>query len=1466
MPRSPELPFSDPQRRGLVQELLEAFERVQADSTPRLVLLEADSGWGKSRIVQEFYREIAARQSTPAYWPASILEAVPPDRQADLGDLSNRRKRIFPESGFPAQPAATPPWFWWGISATASRMGTPIESLATDLKQVLAHGTSLAKRLTEIAGKSPAPRRGPLIKPEELKELGITIATELAGVALSASGLSFIVWAAQLAAHRIGRASEPSDQGGLRFASPEDLADQLADHLGDFAAAGIPVIIAVEDAHEASASLVQFLVRLIEQRRGSILVLATSWPGSYEPTNRLRTEISEPLLDRRALHETHPHLPEEILQEHAGWLLPATDTAQRQALAKQFRNILALETACGLKRVRHLLEAGKLDVDEIRRLPTDLGGLWAEEWNALEEAERDAIYLSILTSPASVGDLFPEAIAWDAALPPLAAGGVVPESDLERAFVSDLDEAVRRAWIRRVNEWMRVCHEPAKFRLAQEKGRQDSSTYRDEAFWRSLAERLDLDPDSDDDARNALRSRLLTALAVQGYAPWNDRSIRAADYVVGTLAKAHDTASLELAVRIGKSVQDEDAERSRGRMQAVARALNQLGDLDGAIAIMEALVAQATASVASLAPEEQPILWLRLRLAHLYRQAEQLDKAIDGFRGLVDSFANLEGSHAAGTLEALEGLATALHRAGHSEEALGIVRQVLATRLANEGSDRRLILETRHKLAGLLSAAGQFPEAIEQVRLIVSAWTEEHGVAHPEVVHARCDLAQMLAQSGHLEQSLTEMESVITDAANFDTTGIATLEPRHDLAKIKKNLGRSHESAALQREVLADRIRLQGANHPDTLHAMIDLAGSLGDVGDAHSAVELVREVVERRRRTHGSLHPKTLEDREVLASWLKVAGDRAAAFAEYEALATDMISTYGSAHPSTLDLRAALAMEIADRSPEEAISAMKAVVSDCRGRWGSNSAQTMRTERKLAALFGILGRDDLAIAELRRLAEACEAALGGLDFRTLEIRHDLAERLVHSGRAGQALGDLQALITARAASQGADHWETFHARSDYARALSQEGQLAAALSEFESLIADAERVFGPDTRHVLDFRHLYADSLVGAGRLEDALREQEALVAARTNLQGAGSPDTLHAIADLAATLARVGQRSRAIAAQRELVERRRETYREEDSDTLDDQATLAGMLGRNGDAVSAVEMLSRVVDIHTRVHGEKDPRTVEAREMRAIWLDDVGEAAEQVREFERILVVRTEIHDGDDPRILETRELLADARGSCGDAEAAAEEYSRIADARVELHGAHDIRALAARRSQAHWLGESGRRVEAMEMLEGLLSTCLSQPGPDQPITIAVQEDLAEQIGLSGDPCAAADAYAGTVEIRRSLFGPTVLRTLEARAAHADWLRRCGAHEQAIEAFRALLADRLETSNPDDPSVLQTRRGLAQAIAEIDPLEAARELIDLLADYKRVYSPGHPQISKTQEHVERVRKMAEEGQTHDG
>ncbi|MFJ9683536.1 tetratricopeptide repeat protein [Streptomyces sp. NPDC101194] len=135
-----------------------------------------------------------------------------------------------------------------------------------------------------------------------------------------------------------------------------------------------------------------------------------------------------------------------------------------------------------------------------------------------------------------------------------------------------------------------------------------------------------------------------------------------------------------------------------------------------------------------------------------------------------------------------------------------------------------------------------------------------------------------------------------------------TLTTRHELAYWQGQAGDASGAATALTDVLADFIRLLGPDHPDTLTTQHNLAYWRGQAGDAAGAATAYAELLADRERLLGPHHLDTLTTRHNLAYWRGQAGDAAGAATAYAELLADRERLLGPHHLDTLTTRHNLA------------------------------------------------------------------------------------------------------------------------------------------------------------------------------------------------------------------------------------------------------------------------------------------------------------------------------------------------------------------------------------------------------------------------------------------------------------------------------------------------------------------------------------------------------------------------------
>ena len=121
-----------------------------------MVVLIAAPGAGKTRIIQELYRALAATQPDPAYWPVSLLDEAP-DGGLGLMELTASRKTVRYRGAFSPPHGARIPWLW--IAPASGRLGdgSPAPAFNGLVSQFTPHVPAILERIDGAAAVAPPP-------------------------------------------------------------------------------------------------------------------------------------------------------------------------------------------------------------------------------------------------------------------------------------------------------------------------------------------------------------------------------------------------------------------------------------------------------------------------------------------------------------------------------------------------------------------------------------------------------------------------------------------------------------------------------------------------------------------------------------------------------------------------------------------------------------------------------------------------------------------------------------------------------------------------------------------------------------------------------------------------------------------------------------------------------------------------------------------------------------------------------------------------------------------------------------------------------------------------------------------------------------------------------------------------------------------------------------------------------------
>ena len=966
--------FVGDSRRALVDGLVGVFEEVCSERRPRWVSLEAPSGWGKTRVGRELYALLATRQSEPRYWP-ELIEG--PDR-----------KTVEPLD-YVTPPYALPEYLWWGISCSARRdQGSPSLLLEGDVRRLSRHGDywdEAIRELTEEPGRWKKTPWRHLAKPLADEGLGVVVGLgveQAVGAAVPGVGalLSFARWGKEKAKDKRERNRAIASPTVFSEESADDIVDEAVDRLSGVTGAGFPVVMLVEDIHDADEVLLELLNKLL-RRHGSLLVVTTGWPERVEGTdaNRSLVELMESHADRlrRVKHDAPAG---EGFPENAGLQkleedarremlhrsdLPDIEAATEQALLDRYVNPHALELFCKwcsaleilaeFRNADGVLEIPEKDMDD---LPKEVHDLYEGLWGQLPTEVRISLAVAQFITPASINadaaggeDLWTASVLRDVLENLAFSRAQAITAEKVRAALGRTSSA--HSWVRIVDDYLRAFIEVPQRDIAH-------------AYGEAL---LNL---SLKDKSEGARQQILTQLA---------RAL-----LSGTeLAATSNVARCTLALHAEGFIPDDTV-----AAQAIETLLAHLVDM----------------------PRELPE---RIRLYEHFSRLDTTD--------IPTTTAFAIRHHGA----------TAHGQAGQTHTAINICQELLADQHRVLDADHLDTFRTRSNLASWLGDSGRVSEAIGACEELLVDQQRVLGTDHLNTLTTRNNLAARLGESGRVDEAIGAFEELLVDQQRvFDADHPATLTTRNNLAFRLGESGRVEEAITAFEGLLVDQQRVLGTDHPYTLTTRSNLAARLGESGRVDEAIGGFEGLLVDQQRVLGTDHPDTLTTRNNLAFWLGDSGRVGEAIGGFEELLVDQQRVLGTDHPDTLTTRNNLAFRLGESGRvEEAITAFEGLLIDQQRVLGTDHPATLTTRNNLAARLGESGRVDEAITACEELLADQQRVLGTDHPATLTTRNNLAARLGESGRVDEAITACEGLLADQQRVLGTDHTDTLTTRNN---------------------------------------------------------------------------------------------------------------------------------------------------------------------------------------------------------------------------------------------------------------------------------------------------------------------------------------------------------------------------------------------------------------------------------------------------
>lgn len=413
--------FVGPQRQDLLESLATTWRRVVDHGESHLVVLLGETGFGKTRIVQEFYRQVAAEQPVPGFWPPDLRRGSAHGQRA----LRESRKRVAPPELDPPQ-GASASYLWLGHvvdEGSAGRVDSGLHQLASDLARALTLATlrepcgSASRMVAAALGQAPEPLADLSAALAELMHAGPHEESESAATPGSLEAF----WQ------------------GMRA-------------LWAGVAEPLPTVVVVEDGHFAGAQTVQLLEQLATSSRLPFLIvvcaqesrLGGGGSGNDSHGRRALGRLIDQDYPAVSVHRLSLLAEADVASLLREALPELDDPTMRAAVMKVDGNPYHAHTL--LIEMIRAAGQGRLDSEWVAQRPGSFEGELRSQWYLLPDAVR-----RVLSGIAVLGTQVPERIG-------LRAVGAAYDRDP----LADVDASLETGWLRRLqtDEVLRFLERP----------------------------------------------------------------------------------------------------------------------------------------------------------------------------------------------------------------------------------------------------------------------------------------------------------------------------------------------------------------------------------------------------------------------------------------------------------------------------------------------------------------------------------------------------------------------------------------------------------------------------------------------------------------------------------------------------------------------------------------------------------------------------------------------------------------------------------------------------------------------------------------------------------------------------------------------------------------------------------------------------------------------------------------------
>lgn len=872
-------------RKDLVNDLKTIWEDTANGGGPRLIVLSAPIGWGKTRLVHELYASISESQPNPRYWPAQI--------DHDPSEPLTSRKRTHP-SAVNVNPDAVISYLWWGLSCNTRSDGRRAQVLIDDSTQVFAHSLSI-EALTNSKLRR-ALQSGDLDKTDSVYQKGSLILDVIScfGVTFPFVSISrAVVNGARTAvdiARRYRAVSIRSEAlSGEREIDAEDterqrFVDDLSASVSRLSQDSIPILILIDDVHDADSSVMNFVNRLLSIPENRIMIIATTWPDQLSlattPVSKWINNLRNNLFGIVDVLELDP-LSDSDLAEIVYDVAPNTSPDVVQAFVKRFSpNPFSLRQALSFRAVKQSIVDGAIDIPpaEIELLESDLASQYLRKWLELPESVREVLMIASELGPAYV-----EECSADAALTLLIDGAVEALSQSTEVF----------GWSVSLDSWVDAFIERDLYGLAREQWRRQFRPSDSLVVKSAVRKYVKLKLASRDWIRlSVLAQRTLLEFICKDGMVTEDLDINAA---IELSAIYESDGRYEDAWSLLKNLFENSEPHQLEDLTQIVLKLSELSLVLNKP--LDALRYSKTLQDVPEIPIQQNALLIEARAeADLgnYAKAHELLTSAPSFDNAEFEF------------EKLSLTVRLAAEVGEFHEAYQLGTYLIAELERDFRAPSPEHMRSLNLVSWAASRSGRSREALEMAERAVREAEEVVSDSHPELLEAKNNLARFLFRVGDFERAISVGQEVLNSREKvLGRNHQKTLTSMDNLAVFYLKKDDSHTALSLSENAIAGWKLTFGLNHPKALTARVHKLEILTFMDRAAEVVEDIPELLKTHIDVLGLKHPNTLNAAEVCANCVLAASrmDLAHIIANFVSAATSAGVSVNNFGTSTLEV-----------------------------------------------------------------------------------------------------------------------------------------------------------------------------------------------------------------------------------------------------------------------------------------------------------------------------------------------------------------------------------------------------------------------------------------------------------------------------------------------------------------------------------------------------------------------------------